>query len=84
MVKGAITNMRARKTSDPVSHVWLDKSVGGVYADDIITWLTGKIRAIRTQLWGIRTHAAEPNRYQQHDQSHHVASKLIELVSHIP
>jgi hypothetical protein len=36
-VKGAMAHMRARKTSDPVSHVWLDESVGGVYADDIIT-----------------------------------------------
>jgi hypothetical protein len=42
MVKGAITHMRATKTSHPVSHVWLDKSVGGVYTDDIITWLTGE------------------------------------------
>jgi hypothetical protein len=36
-VKGAMAHMSARKTSDPVSHVWLDKSVGGVYVDDIIT-----------------------------------------------
>jgi hypothetical protein len=36
-VKGAMAHMRARKTSDPVSHVWLDESVGGVYVDDIIT-----------------------------------------------
>jgi hypothetical protein len=36
-VKGAMAHIMARKTSNPVSHVWLDESVGGVYTDDIIT-----------------------------------------------
>jgi hypothetical protein len=37
MVRGAIIYMRVKKTSHPVSYVWLDESVGGVYMDDIIT-----------------------------------------------